>query len=236
MVTAGRYIFLIYCITLVYCCQGGPSADASAQPQALNNRLISGAKAGIHTGDIIFRSGKDFTSYRIRELSDKNKTYSHAGIALVRDTDVFVYHITPPELNEPASDTAMRLEKLEQFAATKKCFGFGVLRYQLSSAEIDKAMHYLDSLYRAKVSFDHRFNLEDDNKMYCSEMVDKTLQYASNGRIMLARKYFSRTQALKAAAYFHRDINEVKRSQYISIDNIQLHPGAMVIHDYVFLQ
>ncbi len=202
----------------------------------LNQRLITGAKAGIRSGDIILRSGKDFTSYRIRELSDKDKTYSHAGIALVRDTNVFIYHITPPELDEPKADTALRLESLEYFAAPARCFGFGIVRYTLTTAENDAALQYLDSLYRQKISFDHAFNLEDPQQMYCSELVDNTLRRATQNRLQLARKRFTQVQGLKAAKYFHLPIEEVTRRTYISIDNLQQHPEAVPIHNYVFLQ
>ncbi len=209
-----------------------PSNDAAL----LNQQLISNAKAGIRSGDIILRSGKDFTSYRIRELSDKDKTYSHAGIALVKDTSVFIYHITPPELDEPKSDTALRLETLEYFAAPARCFGFGVVRYTMVDAEINTALQYLDSLYRQKVSFDHAFNLEDHRQLYCSELVDNTLRHATQNRIQLARKHFTQLQGLKAAKYFHLPIDEVTRRTYISIDNLQQHANAVSIHNYVFLK
>lgn len=221
---------------LLYSCGGYPAPGFSSNANLLNNKMISAAKSTIRSGDVILRSGKDFTSYRIRELSDKDKTYSHAGIAWVQDTSVYIYHITPPELDEPAADTAMRLETLEQFASPKKCFGFGVVRYQLKEEETAPLLNYLNSLLKKKVSFDHYFHLDDDTTMYCSEMVDKAFRYATHDRIFLERKYFTRTQALKASRYFHLPLAEVIQTPYISIDNMQLNPYCTVIYNYVFLK
>jgi Permuted papain-like amidase enzyme, YaeF/YiiX, C92 family len=229
------YIFSAMPFALLAGCGQGTTAP-SANAGILNQQLIRDAKAGIRTGDVILRSGKDFTSYRIRELSDKDKTYSHAGIALVKDSAVYIYHITPPDLDEPAADTAMRLETLEQFASPKKCFGFGIVRYQLTAAEINEGMKYLDSLHLAKTAFDHLFDLQEHRNMYCSEMVDNMLRRASSERISLTRKYFTKLQAMKAARYFHSTLEEVNKRAYISIDNIQLNPACTAIHDYVFLK
>lgn len=198
--------------------------------------MIQDAKAGIQSGDVIMRSGRDFTSYRIRELSDKDKTYSHAGIALVTDSNVLIYHITPPDLDEPKSDTVMRLETLDQFANPARCFGFGIVRYQLSKGETDSAMYYLDSLKKSKTTFDYRFDLLDGKKMYCSEMVDNTMRYATSNRISLERKYFTKLQAKKAARYFHSTMEEVNKRAYISIDNLQLNPHCAIIYNYLFLK
>ena len=231
-----RTILFITAIIFFFSCGSNASSRFAADAKTLNSQLIKDAQATIRSGDVILRSGRDFTSYRIRELSDSDKTYSHAGIAYVHDTSVYIYHITPPDLDEPKTDTAMRLEPIEKFANPAKCFGFGIVRYRLSNDEINTALKYLDSLYNKKVSFDHYFNLEDHTKMYCSEMVDNTLRFATGNRITLARKYFTKLQALKAAKYFHRTIQDVSKTEYISIDNIEINPNATVIYNYVFLK
>ena len=52
----------------------------------------------------------------------------------------------------------------------------------------------------------------------------------------LARKYFTKLQAMKAARYFHSTMEEVNKRAYISIDNIELNPDAKIIYNYVFLK
>jgi hypothetical protein len=231
-----HYIFFVPVAVLVFSCHNQAPSKAATDTKSLNRQLIKDAKATIHTGDIVLRSGKDFTSYRIRELSGKDKTYSHAGIALAAGGDVYIYHITPPDIGEPASDTAMRLETIEQFADPARCFGFGIVRYNLNKPEVAGAITYLDSLYKKKVSFDHFFDLREANKMYCSEMVDNTLRHATGNRVQLERKYFTPVQAMKASAYFHLPMAEVTRRTYIAIDEVELNPNATIVHNYVFLK
>jgi Permuted papain-like amidase enzyme, YaeF/YiiX, C92 family len=218
-----------------YAC-GGTPPNFSSDIRVLNKEMIAAAKNSIRTGDIVLRSGKDFTSYRIRELSDKDKTYSHAGMAYVDGTNVYIYHITPPDLDEDKADTILRLETLEQFAKPAKCFGFGVARYKLSEDEIGKSIHYLDSLRNKKITFDYVFDLREPGKMYCSEMIDNTLRYATAGRIALARKFFTKQQSVKAVKYFHLTMQDVMKREYIPIDNIYMNPYCTVIQHYVFLK
>jgi hypothetical protein len=227
-------LFLII-VLFGYAC-GGTAPDFSSDSRVLNKKMLAGAKSVIQTGDIILRSGKDFTSYRIRELSGKDKTYSHAGIAYVSDTNVYIYHITPPDLDENKADTTLRLETLEQFAKPSKCFGFGIARYSLTEDEINKSIHYLDSLRNKKVTFDYVFDLREPGKMYCSEMIDNTLRYATAGRIALARKFFTGEQSVKAVKYFHLGMEEVRKREFIPIDNIYMNPNCTVIQQFVFLK
>jgi hypothetical protein len=208
----------------------------SNESSVLNHELLEGAKGSIRTGDIILRSGRDITSYRIRELSEKDKTYSHAGIAYVVDTAVYIYHIVPPELYESKADSTIRLERLEDFAQPANCFGFGIARYPLSSDEIGLALHYLDSLKTRKVAFDRFFDLSDPSKMYCSEMIDNTLGYATHDRIRLNRKTFSKQQLPRVARYFHTSVEEIMKREYITIDAIHTNAQCTVIHNFVFLK
>jgi Permuted papain-like amidase enzyme, YaeF/YiiX, C92 family len=228
-------ILLPSIVLSLYSCNGR-APKFSSDIETVNKEMLSAAKNSIRTGDVILRSGKDFTSYRIRELSDKDKTYSHAGIAYVTDTNVYIYHITPPDLDENKADTVMRYEPIEQFVKPSKCFGFGIIRYKLSEEEITKSIYYLDSLRKKKITFDRLFDLTDSGKMYCSEMIDNTFRYATAGRIALTRKYFTRMQSARAARYFHAGIEEVMKREFIPIDNIHINPYCTVIYNYVFLK
>lgn len=204
------------------------------EPATSDAQLLQTGAALIQNGDILLRSGRDFTSYQIRALSDNDKTYSHAGIALVTDGKVFVYHITPPELDEPASDTAVRLEPLEKFAAGKACFGFGIVRYRLSTTEKNRLLHYCDSIYAAHTGFDGRFDPDNPDRLYCSEMIANALRFASAGRILLCRKQFTAIQAKKAANYFHVPEDFVAKQYFIPIDCIALHPEAMIVDQFKY--
>src|ERR1700730_1009466 len=135
-------ILIAFSLVLASC------GNASLPPEPLsvekrNQALLAEAGTHIQTGDIILRCGKDITSYKIREMSERDKTYSHAGIALVNADGIFIYHLTPPELDEPKGDTTIRLEPLEKFARPENNFEFGFGRFPLTNEQINHLIIHL---------------------------------------------------------------------------------------------
>jgi hypothetical protein len=59
---------------------------------------IDTAKKIVATGDLVVRTGNDFTSESLRSLNQRDKTYSHCGIASIENDTVFVYHALGGEL------------------------------------------------------------------------------------------------------------------------------------------
>jgi len=215
--------------------------SSSLPPEPLTNAernvaMLNEAKEQIKTGDIVLRCGKDMTSYKIREMSEKDKTYSHAGIAVVKPEGVFIYHLTPAELNEPEEDSVIRFERLDEFANPDKNFEFGIARFPLSSEEISKMISHLDSLRLQKVSFDFLFDLSTKNKMYCSEMIDDCIRFATHDSLNLKRNEFRNPQLVKkVSGYLKADTDVVRLRSYIPIENIYLHPACKMVAQYKFV-
>jgi hypothetical protein len=203
--------------------------------QNATDLIIREAKLTIRSGDVIFRSGRDFTSYRIRELSENDNTYSHAGIARVIDTTVLVYHIVPPDIDEQKADSVIRLESLELFVQPAKNAGFGIGRYNITRDEAVKMITYLDSLKKQQVSFDYLFDLNTTDKIYCSEMVDNALRMATGNRIMAQRKKMDPQKAKKIALYLKAPVVEVMKREYIPIDNLYNNIHCKRVGNYVFV-
>ena len=62
------------------------SAQDSAKAEAITRRAfiqINAMEKTIHSGDLVTRSGNDFTSKSLRLLNQHDKTYSHCGIASI---------------------------------------------------------------------------------------------------------------------------------------------------------
>ena len=231
-----KFHILISLALLVVACNNNEAVPpAPLTSEQKNETIISEAASQIRTGDIVLRCGKDVTSYKIREMSITDKTYSHAGIAIVKNDSVYVYHITPPELDEPKSDTALRLEPLRKFAKPENNFELGIARFPLTQDQINKLMNYCDSLYTNKTSFDFVFDLKSDKKMYCSEMLDKALGYATNDSLRLKQNAF-RDHGLvkKVAGYLRAEEKVVQSRMYIPIENIYLHDACNMIKQYKF--
>jgi hypothetical protein len=201
-----------------------------------NQAMLKNARELIHTGDIVLRCGRDMTSYKIREMSETDKTYSHAGIALVNTQGIFVYHLTPPELDEPKTDTILRLEPLEKFANPENNFEFGIGRFPFTTDQSNAIIAHLDSMRNSGVSFDFLFDLRTKHKMYCSEMIDDCLRFATHDSLYLKRNEFKDPRLVKrVGGYLKADTNVVRSRLYIPIENIYLHPDCKIIAQYKFI-
>ena len=83
----------------------------------------------VKTGDLILRTGRDFTSETMKQLSLTDKTYSHCGIASIENDTVFVYHSIGGEWNP---NQKLRKDPFEFFCNPYENRGFGIFRYHLT--------------------------------------------------------------------------------------------------------
>src|SRR6478672_11874002 len=103
---------------------------------------IASARPLIQTGDLITRTGNDFTSEGLRSLNQRNKKYSHCGIASVEHDTVFVYHALGGEWNP---DEKLRRDPVELFCNPLENRGFGIFTFSFT----DEQKHDLDSVVRS---------------------------------------------------------------------------------------
>ncbi len=227
-------LIVIIAICFIACNQAQkPTANLTSAEK--NEGMLKNAASIIKDGDIILRCGKDVTSYRIRELSLVDKTYSHAGIAKVTKDGIFIYHITPPDVDEPRSDTLIRLEELRKFGNPQKNFNLAVGRFRLNDEQIRNMLTYLDSLKTSGVSFDFLFDLNSRQKIYCSEMIDDALRAVTNDSIALKRNNLTDSTLIrKVSNYLRMDVNHIKAAKFIPIENIHLNNSFEMISNFKF--
>lgn len=143
---------------------------------------ISQYKKIVKTGDLIVRTGVDFTSETMRLLSTKDKTYSHCGIASIEHDSLFVYHSIGGEWNP---DQKLRRDPFIFFCNPYESKGFGIFRYKINHKENINLINVVHKLYDKKIMFDMHFDLATDDRMYCSEFVYKAIEQATNNKIVL---------------------------------------------------
>ncbi len=148
--------------------------------KAIDN--ISNAKKFVKQGDLIMRTGKDFTSEIMRLSSTNDKTYSHCGIASFENDSLFVYHALGGEWNP---DEKLRRDAFEIFCNPYENRGIGIFRYNMNNDTEVKFLKIVDSLYKKGVEFDMHFDLTSNDRMYCSEFVYKSVEWATDDKINL---------------------------------------------------
>lgn len=210
---------LLFCAAA--CRNSTPAAETTLQAQLHQQAVtrqqhaataIRAALPLVQAGDIITRTGIDFTSESLRHLCKKDITYSHCGIISREHDTLFVYHALGGEINP---DQKLKKETLAAFCDGLDNKGFGIFRLPLSPSirlRVDSLLH---SYYAAGLPFDMDFDLQSDDKMYCSEFVYKVFTLAFQ-----QPHFFSTTQ--------------VGKMEYVGVDDIFLQPQCREIRRFVY--
>ncbi len=153
---------------------GKPVPDPEAT--AWNRHKRDSCLGLLRTGDLLLRTGNDMTSRIFREMNRVNKTYSHGGLVVVEDGYPFVYHSIGGEDNP---DERLRRDSADFFMSPANNLGFAVARYHLTDSVTGNLVGAIRTYYHRRPLFDMDFNLETDDKLYCSEFVYKALTIAT---------------------------------------------------------
>lgn len=182
-----------------------PSKEDSIIRNAIIKRAyvqIDKAKKNIQTGDLITRTGNDFTSESLRKLNQRDQTYSHCGIASIEHDSIFVYHALGGDFNP---DQLLKREAIENFAEPYSNKGIGIFRFNLEDSIKQKIAKVAGDYFISQVMFDMDFDLRTDDRMYCAEFVYKTILKASNNKLVF-------------------NLSHIKLFEFIGVDDIFLHP------------
>lgn len=126
------------------------------------------SRAQLRNGDLIFRSGVSHESHAVTFL-DRTSPYSHVGLVDVRGGGAFVIHIEP---GNTARESQVRREPLAAFLAPGRADAFAVFHVVPADARLGLAAVDAALRYEARgVSFDHRYDLQTADELYCTELV-----------------------------------------------------------------
>jgi Permuted papain-like amidase enzyme, YaeF/YiiX, C92 family len=170
---------------------------------------IDAAKKIIATGDLIVRTGNDFTSESLRSLNQRDKRYSHCGIASIENDTVFVYHALGGEFNP---DQKIRRDIFENFAEPYNNRGIGIYRYGLSPNEIKSLMVTVKRLYAMGIMFDMKFDLQTNDRMYCAEFVYKAYVMGTDGKLKFNTSHIEKFSFIGVDDLFMQDLCSPKKN------------------------
>lgn len=167
-------------------------------------RAINSVKPIIKQGDMILRTGNDFTSESLRQLSFTDKTYSHCGIASIENDTIFVYHSLGGEWNP---DEKLRRDRLELFCNPDENRGFGVFSFNFDSPQINHLDSIIKAWYNNGVMFDMKFDLATDERLYCAEFISKAIAAATNKQIRFS-------------------LSKINNFEFVAVDNLFLNKNC----------
>lgn len=129
----------------------------------------------VNTGDLIVREGNDFTSQSLKQLNQRDKTYSHIGIVSKENDSLFIYHIMGGEWNP---DARILREPLSNFVSPSINNQFAIYRLKINDIQKNEIVKNAIDFRRKEVQFDMNFDLKTEKKMYCAEFVYHCVQTA----------------------------------------------------------
>lgn len=170
-------------------------------------RSIDSVATLVETGDIITRTGNDFTSESLRNLQQRIKLYSHCGIASIENDTLFVYHALGGEFNP---DQRIRRDPFPAFCAPSVNRGIGIFRYQIPATLRRHGAEAARNFLLNDIRFDMDFNLATNDKMYCAEMVMKAMLTGSQGQL-------------------HFDSSRIGKFVFVGVDDLILEEHAISV-------
>lgn len=208
--------------------------EMQMEKNRINDSLLQDAKKNIREGDLVLRGGKDFSSRFVKDLNKRDRTYSHGGIAIQKNGQVYVYHIIPDHTH---TNDKMRFEKIDSFLVAYDNNDFAIARFMMDSLETAVFLQYMQQQYEKKISFDMDFRLETDNEMYCSEMIAKGLKAATRQRIKIKTDLLNDKSKYKLIRmYYKMPEKEFVNREIIPIDRLFLDSNCTIIKRYHYEQ
>jgi len=198
-----------------------------------NDSLVDDARDLIRNGDLVLRTGIDYSSEEIKTISPIDKTYSHGGIAVLENNDLFVYHIEPDYYH---IRDKVRKESIDSFCNPARNYGIAIARYHLNIEQQQRFIDYLELQYLKTIPFDGNFKLESDDSLYCSEMIRKGLAKSTGNRIQIPTYRFNDKSKFKIIKqYLKLKEEDFINREIIPIDHLFLNPHCTVLKRYLYL-
>lgn len=130
----------------------------------------------IRNGDLVFRKGRGLFSDIFKDIGEIDSPFSHVGIVYIEGNDVFAIHTEASELTGVG---CAKKELLSTFVSSSNAQTYDFYRVNgLGSAGIKSVLKTALEYVTDKIPFDTKFNMKDNGRLYCTELVYKAYKVA----------------------------------------------------------
>lgn len=163
--------------------------------------MPSSVISNLNGGEIILRKGRGYLSALIVDLLGEKLNYSHAGIIIKDSNQLYIIHSLSDDVsNVDGVQTCSIKEFLSDISDSSLCVVKPVTD-SLSLIQIQqKAKEYL----KAKIPFDHEFDMNTKDKLHCSELVHDVLNQSLNKELLPITNRFG-VDVIRFSAFFNEE-------------------------------
>ncbi len=143
-----------------------------------NRQRIDRLEAVLVDGDVILRYGNGFWSPFFRDMSRREKRFSHVGIVVRKEAELLVVHASACDVTGAGFVACEPLQDFLQHATD-----FAVYRLDSVSGVRQRIAGIAMSFVGRR--FDPFFELGDASRLYCSELVMHAVNSAAGERLVV---------------------------------------------------
>ncbi len=104
------------------------------------------------------------------------KSITHIGIGYRENDSLKIFNVS---LNKKVNNSSLIIESWGEFTILSDVFYVGVWELKCGKEKVEQIKLLLNDYLKTPIEFDNRFNIEDNDKLYCSEFVAKVLNQAA---------------------------------------------------------
>lgn len=154
--------YSIFCFIFCICFLSG----CEKQKEQISHPI---PKENLQEGDLVFRRGIGLASQFVLS-ADRKGMYSHIGIVVIADGKFKIVHAVPGETDSKDNEDRVKIDDIDTFFANDRAKTGAIMRIENDSIAHHAAKEAL-RIYKKGTLFDHKYNLKDTSRMYCTELI-----------------------------------------------------------------
>ena len=163
-------------------------------------------------GDIILRRGFGRISDLIEKEFKEKYGVTHCGVLTLRDSVWYVINSESNNLHE-----GMQMTGLRQFLIDSHPKTIMVVRLNQEKHRPD-FIKWMNNYLERKVQFDYKFDDTDTTELYCTEVIDLSLQKALGEKILTDRIKIGLIDGPKFRHFYNPEYVEIIINQFEEVD------------------
>ncbi|MEM6257954.1 MAG: YiiX/YebB-like N1pC/P60 family cysteine hydrolase [Planctomycetota bacterium] len=175
-----KAVALVVCLMIIGGAYAGWSIQRATDPTRVDPIIVP-EHVDLKSGDIIVAGGVSLQSRMVMSLTEGNH-YSHVGLIQSTPDGLFVIHAAPTGAGDGGLGDRVARIPLSLFLSERGYVAVQVMRVKVERADSSQlaqdACDYAFAIAEQAIPFDGNFDLAEQEKIYCSELIYLAYRHA----------------------------------------------------------